>query len=118
MRWITLWMVRSALYATTKMRILGVIRSFLARSRGACPTISRAQVGAHSAADANPGQSRIPGAVCREFGDCTRVCPAYTLRAFVVFSKRFDAHSGADAKFEEYPFVSGFLCAVLPASCV
>ena len=24
---------------------------------------------------ANPGQSRFSGAVCRKFGDCTRVCP-------------------------------------------
>src|ERR1035438_4488240 len=28
---------------------------------------------------ANPGQSRISGAVCRKLGDCTRVCPADTL---------------------------------------
>src|ERR1019366_7509423 len=45
-------MVCSALYATTKMRTLGVIRSFLPAQRGVCPTISRAHVGAHSAADA------------------------------------------------------------------
>jgi len=34
-----------------------------------------------------PGQSRIPGAVCREFGDCTRFAPAYA-RGFVVSPKR------------------------------
>ena len=32
MRWITLWMVRSALYATTKIRTLGAI---------ACPILTR-----------------------------------------------------------------------------
>jgi hypothetical protein len=37
---------------------------------------------------ANPGQSRISGAVCRKFGDCTRVCLAGYAPPFVVSPKR------------------------------
>src|ERR1035438_8010435 len=37
---------------------------------------------------ANPGQSRISGAVCRKFGDCTRVCLVGYAPPFVVSPKR------------------------------
>src|ERR1019366_7790313 len=57
------------------------------RPFGSWQILSRDTVPSRSRA-ANPGQSRISGAVCRNFGDCTRVCPAGYAAPFVVSPKR------------------------------
>src|ERR1035441_1481636 len=46
---------------------------------------------------AKPGQSRISGAVCRNFGDCTRVCPAGYAPPSVVSPKRLSTQTQGGA---------------------